>query len=65
MAEAFACDAEKIQVALGPCIGPCCYEVDRPVEAEFRAGGLPWESFAPAAGRENGPWIFRRRTPIF
>ena len=54
MAEVFACAAEKIQAALGPCIGPCCYEVDGPVEAEFRGGGLPWESFA--SGRGPGKW---------
>jgi YfiH family protein len=54
MAEVFACNAERIQVALGPCIGPCCYEVDRPVEAEFRGGGLPWESFASSRG--PGKW---------
>jgi hypothetical protein len=54
MAEVFACAPEKIQAALGPCIGPCCYEVDGPVEAEFRGGGLPWESFASGGG--PGKW---------
>ncbi len=54
MVEAFACGAEKIRAALGPCIGPCCYEVDGPVEASFLRGGLPWESFA--SGRGPGKW---------
>ena len=54
MAEDFACGAEKIQAALGPCIGPCCYEVDGPVEAAFRSGDLPWESFASVRG--PGKW---------
>ena len=45
---------EKIQAALGPCIGPCCYEVDGPVEEKFRDGGLPWEAFASLRG--PGKW---------
>src|SRR5690606_27124566 len=54
MAEIFGCPADRIQAALGPCIGPCCYEVDGPVEAEFRNADLPWESFA--SGRGPGKW---------
>lgn len=54
MAEVFACAEEKIRAALGPCIGPCCYEVDEPVEKKFREGGLPWEPFASL--REPGKW---------
>jgi hypothetical protein len=54
MAETFSCGEEKIQAALGPCIGPCCYEVDGPVEARFREGGLPWETFASPRG--PGKW---------
>jgi hypothetical protein len=54
MVEVFACAEEKIQAALGPCIGPCCYEVDGPVEARFRDAGLPWEAFASPRG--PGKW---------
>jgi hypothetical protein len=54
MAEVFACAKEKILAALGPCIGPCCYEVDEPVEAKFHDSGLPWESFAFLRG--PGRW---------
>jgi polyphenol oxidase len=54
MAEVFSGDPGKIQAALGPCIGPCCYEVDRPVEEAFRRGGQPWETFV--APRGAGKW---------
>lgn len=54
MTKVFGCAVERIQAALGPCIGPCCYEVDDPVEAEFRGADLPWESFS--SGRGPGKW---------
>jgi hypothetical protein len=55
MAEVFSGDPGKIRAALGPCIGPCCYEVDSPVEDAFRRGGQPWEAFAAARGAEK--WV--------
>jgi len=54
MAEVFGCAPERIQAALGPCIGPCCYEVDEPVEAQFLSRGLPWEAFVSPRGA--GKW---------
>lgn len=54
MTEIFACRREDIQAGLGPAIGPCCYEVDEPVEFAFRQRGLPWEIFAFL--RRQGKW---------
>jgi polyphenol oxidase len=54
MAEAFECPTEEIETALGPCIGPCCYEVDEPVREAFRGIGLPWQTFS--SPRRPGKW---------
>lgn len=35
MTSEFGCDPKDIIAAIGPCIGPCCYEVDMPVYNEF------------------------------
>jgi YfiH family protein len=42
--------APRLQVAIAPSIGPCCYEVDEPVTTEFaRAFGKRWTAWgAPA-----------------
>jgi YfiH family protein len=45
----FGCRAEDLRVALGPCIGPCCFEVGREVEDAFVA--------AMPEVRENGVLI--------
>ena len=38
--------AGSLRVAIAPSIGPCCYEVDEPVTAEFaRAFGERWHSW--------------------
>jgi YfiH family protein len=54
MKEAFNCAAENILAAMGPCIGPCCYEVDGPVKQAFAGSGLPWELMSYPRGR--GRW---------
>lgn len=35
MQEHFGCDPKNIRVGIAPSIGPCCFEVDRPVYDEF------------------------------
>lgn len=36
MVKAFSCNIEDIQVAIGPSIGPCCYEIGSDVEELFK-----------------------------
>lgn len=49
MGEVFGCIAEELLIALGPSIGPCCYEIDKRVF-------LPeWEIFSAARGA--GRWM--------
>ncbi len=48
MAEAFGSRPASLRAAIGPCIGPCCYEVDEPVAERFAAAGLPFDG--PSAG---------------
>ncbi|HVM32365.1 MAG TPA: peptidoglycan editing factor PgeF [bacterium] len=41
MGEAFGTQASEVRVALGPCIGPCCYEVGDDVKGQFEEI-FPW-----------------------
>ena len=54
MQELFGCKPADILAAVGPAIGPCCYEVDRPVIDAFRSQGTGFDSFAEASG--EGKW---------
>ncbi len=42
MADRFGCRPEDLRAAIGPCIGPCHYEVDEPVIQRLRAWSW-WE----------------------
>ncbi|WP_298436984.1 peptidoglycan editing factor PgeF [Geobacter sp.] len=46
----FGSDPRDILAAVGPGIGPCCYEVDTPVAEAFRRGGHAWEEVATIRG---------------
>lgn len=54
MKSEFGCKPERIQAAIGPRIGKCCYEVDAPVRQAFINGGISWDSCADACG--EGKW---------
>lgn len=41
----FDSNPEDIQVAIGPCIGQCCYEVDTPVKNIFQQNGYDWSLY--------------------
>jgi YfiH family protein len=41
MKEAYGTRPEEVKALLGPCIGPCCYEVGEEVRGEFEAV-FPW-----------------------
>ncbi|KAF0220496.1 MAG: hypothetical protein FD174_1150 [Geobacteraceae bacterium] len=50
----FNCKPADILAAIGPGIGPCCYEVDTPVMEAFKKNGSGWDLFA--AERGEGRW---------
>lgn len=57
MADQFGCRSDELRVALGPCIGPCCFEVGPEVVAAFLAAmpaaaehGVIW---SPPGGRAH------------
>ena len=59
MKDAFLCRSADILAAMGPCIGPCCYEVDGPVKNSFYRTGFPVGLRLPS--REGGKmvsWIY-------
>jgi len=49
----FGSDCADILAALGPAIGPCCYEVDAPVKQAFAGSGVSWDLCASASGAER------------
>ena len=50
----FGSDPADLLAAVGPGIGPCCFEVDAPVRDQFLSGGMPWAECAEEAG--PGKW---------
>ncbi len=51
------CSLSTLQVALGPSIGPLCYEVGQDVVEIFAGNGLPVPCFSPIANRP-GKYLF-------
>ena len=55
LVERFSSRLEDILVALGPAIGPCCYQVDAPVRAALEERRNAARFFQPCS--ENGRWL--------
>jgi len=53
----FGCRPAGLLAALGPCIGPACYEVGDDVRREFVSAGLPRSGFRPSPHRP-GAFLF-------
>ncbi len=49
----FGSDSGDILAALGPAIGPCCYEVDAPVQQAFTGSGVAWDQCATPSGSDR------------
>ncbi|UOF89168.1 peptidoglycan editing factor PgeF [Fodinisporobacter ferrooxydans] len=56
MQQRFGCLAEEIQVAIGPSIGACCYEVDEVVYQAFAKLNLT-DVLTPVEGKEELHWM--------
>jgi YfiH family protein len=59
MKEVFGSRSENIEVAMGPCIGGCCLEVDNPVREAFSGTGLSWERITSPRGKDK--WVLDLR----
>jgi hypothetical protein len=55
MKELFQTRSSDLWAALGPCIGPCCYEVDEPVRRAFSSEDIPWDLISRPRGK--GKWM--------
>ncbi len=53
MRGAYGTDPASLLAALGPCIGPCCYEVGPEVRASFAEAGFPDAIFQARASGES------------
>lgn len=54
MAGIFGCRPGDIRAAIGPCINPCCYQVDQPVKDGFKAQTALWQTVSQPDG--PGRW---------
>jgi len=59
MTQQFQCRSEDMRAAMGPCIGPCCLEVDGPVKEAFSQNGFAWEIIS--SPRREGKWLLDLR----
>jgi len=60
MQQVFDCKPESVQVAIGPAIGRCCYEVDEPVVEPLKRAFPFWPKALSDAGGGRGHLDLRR-----
>src|SRR5581483_8093866 len=58
MGRRFGAEPRRLQVAIGPSVGPCCYEVDAPVLAQVRRWSGWDRTISP---RGEGRWLLDLR----
>jgi YfiH family protein len=61
MRRAYGTDPAHLVAALGPCIGPACYEVGPEVKESFGAAGFRADVFEPVADRPGKSLLDLRR----
>lgn len=67
MSEAFGCKSGDILAGIGPSIGPCCYQVDLPVQKALAANFTYWTELLEPIGPERWKlnlWKTNRRALI-
>lgn len=57
----FGCEPSSLLIAMGPCIGRCCYEVGDDVRQEFERKGLSSEPFQPHPSQNERYFLDLRR----
>ena len=60
MQNAFDCKPASLHAAIGPSIGPCCYEVDEPVWAPLKRAFPYWSEVFEETGSGRGQLNLRR-----
>ncbi len=55
MMEAYGCHPGNILAGIGPSIGPCCYQVDMPVQQALAKGFPDWQELLKPAGPDR--WL--------
>ena len=61
MGRAYGTSPAGLLAALGPCVGPACYEVGAEVKESFGAAGFPDDIFEPVPGRAGKHLLDLRR----
>lgn len=53
MQKLFGSKAAQIKAAIGPCINPCCYQVDQPVKDGFKGQPELWQAISEPDGADK------------